>query len=81
MRISLSRGAPPQTTVHNGGNEGLQAPREYMERCGAASPDNSTTTIMAAYCGLMIMLDEAVGNTMCALRKSGLAENTLGKLT
>jgi arylsulfatase A-like enzyme len=34
-------------------------------------------TLKYRYCALMIMLDEAIGRTVCALEDSGLAENML----
>ena len=32
---------------------------------------------MRRYCALMIMMDEAIGRTVCALENAGLADNML----
>ena len=66
--------------VHAGAGAGMEAPTEYIEMCGFAVDgvnDNGDYSEHQGYCALMIMLDEAVGNTVCALETSGIADNML----
>jgi len=71
--------------VRFGGSEGYQAPQDYLDMCtfgretiiaGSLSEEDAT-----AYCALVIMLDEAVGDTVCALDNAGLGDNALVVVT
>ncbi len=56
-------------------SETFEVPDEYAAACeverGTASAED------VRLCGLVVMLDEAVGETMCKLREAGMIENTL----
>lgn len=69
--------------VHIGGTEGYEAPQAWLDKCvstkevtGQYEPGYSFNT-SRAYCALVLMLDDAVGRTVCAWNEAGLGANSL----
>jgi len=62
--------------VHTGGSDGLEAPSAYLARCGGGNTAGEYNDEQA-YCALLIMLDEAVAKTACAMNEAGLGDNML----
>jgi arylsulfatase B/arylsulfatase I/J len=55
------------------------APQNYLDRCGVpatAELDDYYDSVEYNYCGLNVMLDEAIANLTCALEKNNMADNT-----
>lgn len=50
------------------------APDVYLDRCEALGGTNSTER---NYCGLNLMLDEAIANLTCTIESAGIASNTI----
>ena len=62
------------------GSDGFEAPQAYMDKCtqiGVASGTLYEVDGQQGYCALLVMLDENVGRTVCALETAGLMINTL----
>jgi arylsulfatase B len=54
------------------------APDIYTSRCVASADyDGGSQTLYIQYCGLNLMLDEAVANISCTLSSTGLLDNTV----
>lgn len=58
----------------DGSDTDFLAPTNYLDQCGG---DAASTPALKAYCALVIMADEAIGNTVCALEATSLADNML----
>jgi len=57
---------------------GMDAPEEYKELCALGHGLNATEYDQhIGYCALLVMLDEAVADVLCALEESGMSDNTL----
>ena len=71
--------------VRFGGSEGYEAPQEYLDMCSIGSGDFVVGSLSEedamAYCALVVMMDEAVAKTVCALETAGLGENALVVVT
>jgi arylsulfatase B len=53
------------------------APSVYTDRCIATTGDDVTDSDYIQYCGLNLMLDEAVANISCTLSTAGVLDNTV----
>jgi arylsulfatase B len=49
----------------------FEVPDVYLNRCS----DSSSTSSEQTYCGMNVMLDEAIANLTCALRETGMDSN------
>jgi hypothetical protein len=68
--------------VHVGGGDGLEAPQFYLDKCNMINSgdiviDDDSYNEALAYCALVIMFDEAIGNTTCSLQENGILNNTI----
>lgn len=50
----------------------LEAPQRYLDRCGRV-----TEGMRHIFCGMVLALDDGIGNITAALRDSGLLDNTV----
>jgi arylsulfatase A-like enzyme len=54
------------------------APKVYTDRCAESTvSDEYTASVERQYCGMNLMLDEAIANLTCALNAAGMSENTI----
>ena len=66
--------------LHEGDQDGFEAPSEYIHLCTSVEGYENVEGVddwFRPYCALMIMVDEAVSDTVCALEEAGMADNTL----
>lgn len=73
--------------VHVGAGDELEAPLYYLNKCqylnslsdveGEKNFNATKYSQNQAYCALVIMFDEAIGNTTCSLVENGIDNNTV----
>ena len=55
-----------------------QAPARFLSRCDMPTTDDEAYSgKLYNYCGMNLLLDEAIANLSCSLTSSGLADNTI----
>eukprot|EP01035_Chromulina_nebulosa_P018292 gene18292-23973_t len=59
-------------------HEPWTAPDIYLSRCVDLATDlNASTDISPNYCGMNVMMDEAIANLTCTLSQYGMSDNTV----
>jgi hypothetical protein len=70
-----------QENVHTGsaltGADAFLAPEEFLNMCNGTVTTSEDGLNLQAYCALVIMMDRAIGDTVCAIESAGMADNTI----